>query len=218
MLDRFFLPLKAESFLDEEGYQKFLNKRKKIKKTESTTTVNGITSELPTLSKRKRKKLKKIQRSSEYKLGDTTTTDSVKDDRLSLTGEGNSKNMIQKIKDELDLGKIKDDASLSMVSSGEQITLTKNSKDRANPEVVVFQKHLKKKSISSDRKPDEENDLFEDRPELDLQRARYEVLKFGISGFEKQRKDEARIALAIKLGAKNRKLGLGPRNLSQKQR
>ncbi|XP_076316277.1 40S small subunit processome assembly factor 1-like [Tachypleus tridentatus] len=155
--------------------------------------------------------------------------------------------MIQRIKDELDLEKIRDYTSLSTVSSSEQTVLTNNSNSRANPEVVVFPKHPKKKSLHSDRKPDEDNDLSKDRPELDLQKARYEVLKFGISGFEKQRKEEAEIALAIKLGAKppknqyvnykqlieerkqkktetneqstvNRKLGLRPGNVSQKQR
>ncbi|CAG0905001.1 unnamed protein product [Cyprideis torosa] len=46
------------------------------------------------------------------------------------------------------------------------------------------------------RKPEAPNNEF------DLKKAKYEVLKFGISGFEKQKRDDAMVSLAIKLGAK----------------
>ncbi|KAK2584520.1 hypothetical protein KPH14_006891 [Odynerus spinipes] len=38
--------------------------------------------------------------------------------------------------------------------------------------------------------------------ELEMKRARYDVIKFGISGFEAAKAKEAKVALAIKLGAK----------------
>lgn len=38
--------------------------------------------------------------------------------------------------------------------------------------------------------------------ELEMKRARYDVIKFGISGFESAKAKEAKVALAIKLGAK----------------
>ncbi|GJQ88254.1 hypothetical protein Trydic_g13242 [Trypoxylus dichotomus] len=38
--------------------------------------------------------------------------------------------------------------------------------------------------------------------EIDMKRARFEVIKFGMSGFDKQRKEKAKVQLAVKLGAK----------------
>ena len=38
--------------------------------------------------------------------------------------------------------------------------------------------------------------------EFDLEKARFDVHKFGIKGFEKSKYEDARIALAVSLGAK----------------
>ena len=38
--------------------------------------------------------------------------------------------------------------------------------------------------------------------EFDMKRARYEVRKFGIKGFQGSKKDEAMVALLVQLGAK----------------
>ena len=38
--------------------------------------------------------------------------------------------------------------------------------------------------------------------EFDMNRARYEVRKFGIKGFQGSKKDEAMVALLVQLGAK----------------
>ncbi len=38
--------------------------------------------------------------------------------------------------------------------------------------------------------------------EFDLEKARFDVHKFGIKGFEKSKYQDARIALAVSLGAK----------------
>ena len=38
--------------------------------------------------------------------------------------------------------------------------------------------------------------------EFDMKRARYEVRKFGIKGFEGNKKEEAMVALLVQLGAK----------------
>ncbi|XP_026462004.1 uncharacterized protein C1orf131 homolog [Ctenocephalides felis] len=42
----------------------------------------------------------------------------------------------------------------------------------------------------------------EDRKEIDMKKARFEIMKFGISGFDTKKKEEAKVQLAIKLGAK----------------
>lgn len=36
--------------------------------------------------------------------------------------------------------------------------------------------------------------------DLDMKKTRYEVIKFGMSGFDPEKKEEAKIQLAIKLG------------------
>ena len=41
-----------------------------------------------------------------------------------------------------------------------------------------------------------------DNPEFDLKQARFEVRKFGIKGFEGDKKEEAMTSLLIRLGAK----------------
>lgn len=38
--------------------------------------------------------------------------------------------------------------------------------------------------------------------EFDLEKARFDVHKFGIKGFEKSQYEDARVALAVSLGAK----------------
>jgi GTP cyclohydrolase FolE2 len=38
--------------------------------------------------------------------------------------------------------------------------------------------------------------------DLDMKKVRYEVFKFGMSGFKPEKKEEVKVALAIKLGAK----------------
>ncbi|KAK5650913.1 hypothetical protein RI129_001942 [Pyrocoelia pectoralis] len=67
-------------------------------------------------------------------------------------------------------------------------------------ESVTFTSYKKKikptTSTSSPTSKSKKNDFF------DVKKARYEVLKFGISGFEQHKKEEAKIRLAIKLGAK----------------
>ncbi|GLV31091.1 hypothetical protein CBL_12164 [Carabus blaptoides fortunei] len=48
-----------------------------------------------------------------------------------------------------------------------------------------------------------QNDIKLSKPhEVDMKRARHEVLKFGMSGFDPEKKEEAKVKLAITLGAK----------------
>lgn len=49
---------------------------------------------------------------------------------------------------------------------------------------------------------DEDADTRKKRDEREMKRARHEVIKFGMSGFEKSKALEAKIALAVSLGAK----------------
>ncbi|XP_067134087.1 uncharacterized protein C1orf131 [Centruroides vittatus] len=83
----------------------------------------------------------------------------------------------------------------------ENIINKENSKRKKKVEVVVFDSRPKKKQ---DIKEETVNpDVSEDPKSLiDIEKARYEVYRFGISGFDKEKAENAREALAIRLGAK----------------
>lgn len=68
------------------------------------------------------------------------------------------------------------------------------------------------------------NKLEEDRDEKkeqerEMKRIRYEVMKFGMSGFEKLKAEEAKVDLAISLGAKPpKKKGINYKELKEKRK
>jgi hypothetical protein len=49
---------------------------------------------------------------------------------------------------------------------------------------------------------DQLKDNKAEKKEIDMKKVRYEVFKFGMSGFKAEKKEEVKVALAIKLGAK----------------
>ena len=86
------------------------------------------------------------------------------------------------------------------------LIMTKAALALKNPEsnfqFVKFEAHKAKKKPAA-----ESSDKSELRPEtqhsskdLDLKKIRHEVVKFGMSGFDPTKKEEARIALAVSLG------------------
>ncbi|XP_035430043.2 uncharacterized protein C1orf131 [Spodoptera frugiperda] len=88
------------------------------------------------------------------------------------------------------------------------LIMTKAALAMKNPEVnfkfVKFEAHKPKKKTAADN-----SDNSEIKPgsqqtskDLDLKKIRHEVVKFGMSGFDPTKKEEARIALAVSLGAK----------------
>lgn len=66
-------------------------------------------------------------------------------------------------------------------------------------QVVTFESHKPKaKKVSTESLQD---NTRQSKPnELDMKRARHEVLKFGMSGFDPEKKEEAKVKLAISLG------------------
>lgn len=73
--------------------------------------------------------------------------------------------------------------------------------DARNIQVVV---HKNKKTGINVRRAyvDQMKDKKTETKELDMKKVRYEVFKFGMSGFKPEKKEEVKVALAIKLGAK----------------
>uniref|UniRef100_S4NMQ1 Uncharacterized protein n=1 Tax=Pararge aegeria TaxID=116150 RepID=S4NMQ1_9NEOP len=86
------------------------------------------------------------------------------------------------------------------------IVLTKAALALRNAEnnfkVVKFEAHKpKKKHVEEDSKVDSKQTLPSKR-DLDLKQIRHEIVKFGMSGFDTTKKEQAKIALAVSLGAK----------------
>ncbi|KAM3966655.1 LOW QUALITY PROTEIN: 40S small subunit processome assembly factor 1 [Aphomia sociella] len=73
-----------------------------------------------------------------------------------------------------------------------------------NFQFVKFESHKpKKRSLADDEKSDIKSQTIQhSKKDLDLKKIRHEVVKFGMSGFDSTKKEEAKIALAVSLGAK----------------
>ncbi|XP_063547802.1 uncharacterized protein C1orf131 [Cydia strobilella] len=89
-----------------------------------------------------------------------------------------------------------------------------------NFQFVKFEAHKPKK-----KQAEEDNELklsqkdLNQKKDLDLKKIRHEVVKFGMSGFDPSKKEEARIALAVSLGAKPpKKEYLNYKELMQKRK
>lgn len=67
--------------------------------------------------------------------------------------------------------------------------------------VVVFEERGKRRAERNEQ--DEESKGTKDAvPEFSWRRARHEVFRFGITGFEQKEQDNAHVSLAVKLGAR----------------
>ncbi|XP_026324206.1 uncharacterized protein C1orf131 homolog [Hyposmocoma kahamanoa] len=74
----------------------------------------------------------------------------------------------------------------------------------SNFQVVKFEAHKskKKKVLEFDKNNYRPQETIYSKKDLDLKKIRHEVVKFGMSGFVGTKKEEAKIALAVSLGAK----------------
>lgn len=83
----------------------------------------------------------------------------------------------------------------------------KKSQAASEFKAVVFETHKSKRS-NTDKKSNEkmnQSDRIQSKSKddaLDMKRVRHEVFNFGISGYNFQDRQKAKIALAVKLGAK----------------
>ncbi|XP_048006073.1 uncharacterized protein C1orf131 [Leguminivora glycinivorella] len=89
-----------------------------------------------------------------------------------------------------------------------------------NFQFVKFEAHKpKKKQAEVDKDVNLSQKELNQKKDLDLKKIRHEVVKFGMSGFDPSKKEEARIALAVSLGAKPpKKEYLNYKELMQKRK
>lgn len=76
--------------------------------------------------------------------------------------------------------------------------INKEKSERKEVEVIVFESNSKK----IEGKQMKQNLETEPKPLIDLEKARHDVYRFGITGFDKEKAESAKEDLAIKLGAK----------------
>ncbi|RZC34906.1 C1orf131 -like, partial [Asbolus verrucosus] len=69
-------------------------------------------------------------------------------------------------------------------------------------EFVTYQSHQSKKNEKTEPNLKQKSINATKSNEFNIKRAKHEIIKFGISGFDPQKKEEAKVQLAIKLGAK----------------
>jgi hypothetical protein len=62
---------------------------------------------------------------------------------------------------------------------------------------------IKNRRVRNEENSEDNEEKQEDR--LSLKQAKFDVFKFGIKGFDKKKQEDAKVQLAIKLGAKVRK-------------
>ncbi|UJR22167.1 hypothetical protein I4U23_025231 [Adineta vaga] len=78
----------------------------------------------------------------------------------------------------------------------------KKKATKSTVETIVFQDRAKRKKPIKKTETQISTSQQEDNVEFDLEKARFDVHKFGIKGFEKSKYEDARVALAVSLGAK----------------
>ncbi|XP_031638470.1 uncharacterized protein C1orf131 homolog [Contarinia nasturtii] len=96
-----------------------------------------------------------------------------------------------------------EDHSLDIIPT--KAMLLKKKEAVSEFKAVVFETYKSKKSDGSKKFPQKRKTSGHDSDEhdgLDMKRVRHEVFNFGISGYNFQDQQKAKIALAVKLGAK----------------
>ena len=110
--------------------------------------------------------------------------------------------------------KIEQSSKILPVKEGPQIqtlaTMQPNSKaSKCQPEVITYKdpgKRKKDKNVNKNevlqKKVKLDDNINDDQDEVTMKQARFDVFKFGIRGLDKEGQHEARVALALRLGAK----------------
>lgn len=96
-----------------------------------------------------------------------------------------------------------EDPSLDIIPT--RAMLLKKKEAVSEFKAVVFESHKSKKSNGTKKFPQNRHGAGKDKDEedgLDMKRVRHEVFNFGISGYNFEDQQKAKVALAVKLGAK----------------
>lgn len=175
----------------DEGYTN--KKVKKSRKGENVTIDTKSTHRK--INSRKKKKERKIRQREKTQHEAVPKEDKNSDSNCKLTGE---KRTLHELTTELGLKEFEKRLESDKQSDGSD---NKSSSVKLGPEIVVYENPSKRKRKTDKLTKYTKRDGNTDG-EFDMKRARYEVRKFGIKGFQGNKKDEAMVALLVQLGAK----------------
>ncbi|XP_046370357.2 uncharacterized protein C1orf131 homolog isoform X1 [Haliotis rufescens] len=173
----------GDSILDEDNQSKTSKKNKKKPKQNNVPQCDVQSNQTPItkkkLNKKQRKLLKRRQNGDLEKQKRTPMNKKMKWLKEALRSEG--------LMDVEKTGRV-----------GEEVKVEKKRKQE--PEVIVFEDPAKKRKKA--RRNEDEDGEPETANHFNMNTARFEVRKLGISGFGGEKKSEARVSLLISLGAK----------------
>lgn len=204
--------LVGDSLLNESEYEelraKAIHKRKKSKRKNDAAvvdnTLNAINNTEISARKKKRLKQKRRQkeRSSESKQLRQPSQHLEKNDEPVIKTD---KNALKKL--QIECGLVKSDSMGWKISENVPLPNANHVASINETEVVVYSNpsSSKRKNHVTEEDNVDVNETDTEKKTVkifSMNKARHEVLKLGISGFEKEKKKDAEVALAIKLGAK----------------
>ncbi|XP_067662281.1 uncharacterized protein C1orf131-like [Haliotis asinina] len=175
----------GDSILHEGNQSQKSKKIKKKQKQSDVSQLDALSNQTPIkkkkLNKKQRKLLKRQHSADQEKQKTRPMSKKMKWLKEALGGEG--------LMDVEKTGKGRGD---------EEVNVEKKRKHE--PEVIVFEDPAKKqKKVRKEMEGDTEADTAN---HFNMNTARFEVRKLGISGFGGEKKSEARVSLLISLGAK----------------
>ncbi|XP_071157362.1 40S small subunit processome assembly factor 1-like [Mytilus edulis] len=180
-----------ESFLDES-----FNKKQKRKKKQRTDEDDLNKDSSNSKGNRRQKKKERKKQKKELLLNPRVNENIKNEDICKLTGQ---KRTLFEMKNELGLNELEEKLESEKQSISQK---NKNGKPTSGPEVVVYENPSKRKRKNKGLGKHTGMKDGNSDEEFDMKRARFEVRKFGIKGFEGNKKDEAMVALLVQLGAK----------------
>ncbi|XP_074655070.1 40S small subunit processome assembly factor 1-like [Tubulanus polymorphus] len=189
----------ADAFLDDQTTDctNKLNKKLMKKKFKVSEKRKNIT--CGSESKKKRRKIKK-------KLVELADGEKVEKTKSQITGQERHLSELKKILESDKFSSVIDTKPTDHSTTTKRNKLKKPDTNLVGsvPEVFVFEDRKLRKPCQVDEKlpVQPQTNLVVDDARFDLKRARLEVQKFGISGFDQVKKEIAKEQFLVKLGAK----------------
>ncbi|XP_014663486.1 PREDICTED: uncharacterized protein C1orf131 homolog isoform X2 [Priapulus caudatus] len=208
----------ADSVLDgADSLQKRVKTKKSLRQRDADSTEERHTNAVQRSQRRKEKKKnrkKKLKMAAALQVQEDSIRIGVSSLPKLRTANGKKpvtgkRKILLDIKSELGL----DDKARVNVSKPKQLPPT-NEDGKRQPEVIIFEDHRNKNKKQKNKRvttapsndtPKHSGGEAEQQGALSLREARHDVFRFGITGFERRKKEEARVELLVKLGAKRPK-------------
>lgn len=190
--------------MDEEEYlemkKKSKSKGKKFKKVGVGLTAQKNSFADNDVSTRKKKRMKQKRKKAE--LQNSEPIKSVRNASKKIV-KISKRDELLNLKAECELSSLPKISELTDVHSADSNKLHSPNAASDGPEIVHFKGHVpkRKKSINIEPNSNEDGEDMKTKT-VSMGEVRHQVLKFGMSGFDPEKRRKAEINIAIKLGAK----------------